>query len=231
MLPLKLVRSLVLGETINHNPHHILTQNHHHNSDDENKTYGTSKPHHHTRRRRRRRKYKTPGLIFLPTKEIIRDTYRLATIARDLGLDLYPTPSLSHIIFSNPSSSKPSSLSISSSSSSSCSLPSDAVPIPFPSLSATPLAHLRCFLTLSPRAFKIVLFNSDHHPDAAGTAGKTGTAALSLSTLGLLVFALTPWRSFVGFLPEKVGAFTKPRKTLLPISAAAAPFTSSEGWM
>ncbi|KHN31195.1 hypothetical protein glysoja_012845 [Glycine soja] len=36
--------------------------------------------------------------------------------------------------------------------------------------------------------------------------------------------------AFYGFLPEKVGAFTKPRKTLLPISAAAAPFTSSEGW-
>ena len=89
MLPLKLVRSLVLGETINHNPHHILTQNHHHNSDDDDddEAHGTSQPQHH----RRRRKYKRPGLIFLPTKEIIRDTYRLATIARDLGLDLYPT--------------------------------------------------------------------------------------------------------------------------------------------
>ncbi|ESW09741.1 hypothetical protein PHAVU_009G152600 [Phaseolus vulgaris] len=180
MLPLKLVRSLVLGETINHNPHHMLTQNHHTHDDDDDdsdvvddddEAHGTSQPHHHTRRRRRRR-YKIPGLIFLPTKEIIRDTYRLATIARDLGLDLYPTPSLSHIIFSNPSSSsKPSSLTFSSSS---CSLQSNAVPIPFPSLSATPLTHLRCFLTLSPRAFKIVLFSSGHHTDAAAGAVNAG---------------------------------------------------------
>jgi len=177
MLPLKLVRSLVLGETINHNPHHMLTQNHHHDDGDsdvvdDDEAHGKSQPYHY-RRRRRRRRYKIPALIFLPTKEIIRDTYRLATIARDLGLDLYPTPSLSHIIFSNPSSSssKPSSLTFSSSS---CSLQSDAVPIPFPSLSATPLTHLRCFLTLSPRAFKIVLFSSDHHPDAAAGAGNAG---------------------------------------------------------
>ncbi|XP_047167658.1 uncharacterized protein LOC124836533 [Vigna umbellata] len=185
MLPLKLVRSLVLGETINHNPHHMLTQNHHHyhthyheDTDVHDEARATSQPHHRRRRRRRTRttRYKIPALIFLPTKEIIRDTYRLATIARDLGFDLYPTPSLSHIIFSNPSSpssssssSKPSSLSFSSSS---CSLQSDAVPIPFPSLSATPLTHLRCFLTLSPRAFKIVLFSS--HPDAAAAAGNAG---------------------------------------------------------
>nr|KYP61876.1 hypothetical protein KK1_016388 [Cajanus cajan] len=164
MLPLKLVRSLVLGETINHNPN-LLTQNHHHHyshddDDDESDDEAHGTPHY--RRRRRRRRYKSPGLIFLPTKEIIRDTYRLATIARDLGLDLYPTPSLSHIIFSNPSST-PSSFSATSS----CSLQNDAVPIPFPSLAATPLTHLRCFLTLSPRAFKIVLFHSDHRPAAA----------------------------------------------------------------
>ncbi|KAH1112420.1 hypothetical protein GLYMA_04G208100v4 [Glycine max] len=209
MLPLKLVRSLVLGETINHNPHHILTQNHHHNSDDDDddEAHGTSQPQHH----RRRRKYKRPGLIFLPTKEIIRDTYRLATIARDLGLDLYPTPSLSHIIFSNPSSSKPSSLSISFS----CSLQSDAVPIPFPSLSATPLAHLRCFLTLSPRAFKIVLFNSDHHPDdASGTSGNAnnwdcGSFSLHSRAVGVRVDTM---EEFCRILAGKGWSFYKTKK-------------------
>ncbi|CAJ1974844.1 unnamed protein product [Sphenostylis stenocarpa] len=230
MLPLKLVRSLVLGETINHNPHHLLTQNHHHchthdddDSDgdgDDDEARGTSQPHHHRRRsssrrrRRRRRRYKIPALIFLPTKEIIRDTYRLATIARDLGLDLYPTPSLSHIIFSNPSSSsssKPSSLSFSSTS---CSLQNDAVPIPFPSLSATPLTHLRCFLTLSPRAFKIVLFSSDHHPDASagfGNAGNWDCGSFSLYSR-VLGHRVGTMEEFCRILAGKGWSFYKTKK-------------------
>ncbi|KAK7316920.1 hypothetical protein RJT34_00738 [Clitoria ternatea] len=184
MLPLKLVRSLVLGETINHNPH-MLTQNHFHHDDDDSssdhdETNATSKTHHQRRRRRRRRRFKTPGLIFLPTKEIIRDTYRLATIARDLGMDLYPTPSLSHIIFSNPSSSSSPSTCSFSASSTSLSLLNDAVPIPFPSLAAAPLTHLRFFVTLAPRAFKLVLFDSDHHPDAAGNPSNWDCCSLSL---------------------------------------------------
>ncbi|XP_061360025.1 uncharacterized protein LOC133304071 [Gastrolobium bilobum] len=191
MLPLKLVRSLVLGETINHNPH-MLTQNQHnvhtHDDDDDdddeeeaNEAHATSQPH-HQRRRRRKRRSKTPCLVFLPNKEIIRDTYRLATIARDLGMDLYPTPSLSHIIFSNPSSTPSSSSSTSppstcsfSASSATWSLLNDAVPIPFPSLAAAPLTHLRFFVNLSPRAFKLVLFNSDGHRDAAGACGGNGS--------------------------------------------------------
>ncbi|XP_004502991.1 uncharacterized protein [Cicer arietinum] len=174
MLPLKLVRSLVLGESINHNSH-FLKQNHNHHDDEQEQQTKE------TRRRRRRRKSKRPALLFIPTKEIITNTYKLATIARDLGMDLYPTPSLSHIIFSNPSStpstssSSPSpstpSTSTFSVSSASCSLLNDAVPIPFPSFSNAPLTHLRYFVTLFPRAFKLVLFNSDGDFDASGSCG------------------------------------------------------------
>ncbi|KAL2347177.1 hypothetical protein Fmac_001177 [Flemingia macrophylla] len=184
MLPLKLVRSIVLGETINHNPN-MLTQKHDDSDDDDGPSHD-------------RRRYKSPGLVFLPTKEIIRDTYRLATIARDLGLDLYPTPSLSHIIFSNPSSS------------SSCSLQNDAVPIPFPSLAATPLAHLRCFLTLSPRAFKIVLFRSDHHHCPAAA---TGWDCCSLSLHSRVVGArVATMEDFCRILAGKGWSFCKTKK-------------------
>ena len=196
MLPLKLVRSLVLGEAIN-NPHHILTQNQHryHNNDsfdEESEDAEDANVHSHRstrrtgRRRRKNSSYgdktgsdnptrsKIPALLFLPTKEIVSNTYRLATIARDLGMDLYPTPSLSHIIFSYPSStpstsspSTPSSFPSTwsfSSSSASWPLLNDAVPIPFPSLTTASVSHLRYFVTLSKGFFKLVFFNSNREP-------------------------------------------------------------------
>ncbi|CAL0319750.1 unnamed protein product [Lupinus luteus] len=181
MLPLKLIRSLVLGETIYNNPSHLLTQNHHHHHDpnhdgddeeeEEVEVANEIKQHHHHS--------KTPAILFLPTKEIIIDTYKLATISRHLGFDLHPTPSLSHIIFSNPTHSKSTSTSSSTtttpstssfSSSYSPSLLNDAVPIPFPSLSAAPLTHLRFLVNLAPRAFKLVFFNH-RHAAAAATHG------------------------------------------------------------
>ena len=170
MLPLKLVRSLILGETINQNPHFL---NHDVDDDDDEQEQPKRKE-----RTRQRRLKKRPGLLFLPTQEIITNTYKLATIARDLGMNLHPTPSLSHIIFSNPSStpstssspSTPSTSSFSVSSASS-SLLTDAVPIPFPSFATTPLTHLRFFVTLFPRAFKLVLFNSDGDFDDVGSCG------------------------------------------------------------
>jgi hypothetical protein len=173
MLPLKLVRSLILGETINNNPH-FLNQNHHqqheHESSSSSSNETTTKS--RTRRTTKTRFKKRPGLLFLPTKEIITNTYKLATIARDLGMNLHPTPSLSHIIFSN-SSSTPSTPSTSSFSvsSASCYLLNDAVPIPFPSFATAPLTHLRFFVTLFPRAFKLVLFSSDGDSDAVGSCG------------------------------------------------------------
>ncbi|TXG60257.1 hypothetical protein EZV62_014830 [Acer yangbiense] len=63
MLPLKLVRSLVLGASL------VQSQN-----NDESESSAT--------------KTKTPLLVFLPTKELVSDTYRLATIAREMGMDL-----------------------------------------------------------------------------------------------------------------------------------------------
>ncbi|XP_010491537.1 PREDICTED: topoisomerase I damage affected protein 7-like [Camelina sativa] len=185
MLPLKLARSLLLHETLN------LT----HNSGDKDdgkeeeeeegetsirqilSSYKQSKK---TRSRSEKKKNtrnsKTPLLYFVPTRELISDTYRLATVARDLGMDLYPTPSLSHIIFSFPpreskspspspfsSSSQPSSTwssSASLSSTLSWSLPNDAVMLSFPSLSASSLSHLRSFVSLSNGLFKLVFSSS-----------------------------------------------------------------------
>uniref|UniRef100_A0A5B7BQG9 Uncharacterized protein n=1 Tax=Davidia involucrata TaxID=16924 RepID=A0A5B7BQG9_DAVIN len=191
MLPLKLVRSLVLGDTIN-NPL-LLTQNHHDHDhdgighDNDSDSSGTKFVHvdpqngHHKQRRTRstknttKPKCKTPFLLFIPTKELVTDTYRLATLARDIGMDLYPNPSLSHIIFSWPSSSASPSTSSSSypslwsstslsSSFSSWSLPNDAVPLPFPSLSIASLSQLRCFASLSKGFFKPVFFNYTPNP-------------------------------------------------------------------
>ncbi|KAL5820151.1 hypothetical protein ACOSQ3_024116 [Xanthoceras sorbifolium] len=144
MLPLKLVRSLVLGESLVH------SQN------DESESAS---------------KTKTPLLVFLPTKELVSDTYRLATIAREMGMDLYPTPALSHIIFSYPfsGSTSPSHSSSSSSSwssislSSSLILPKDAVPLPFPSLTTSSLSHLRSFVSLSKGFFKLVFIPHNHN--------------------------------------------------------------------
>ncbi|OIW19384.1 hypothetical protein TanjilG_16849 [Lupinus angustifolius] len=189
MLPLKLIRSLVLGETIYNNPSHLLTQNHHHhhhdsNDDDNEVEVANEIEHHH-----HHSNSKTPAILFLPTKEIIIDTYKLATIARHLGFDLHPTPSLSHIIFSNPTSSKSTSTSSSSSSTTtpstssfsssySPSLLNDAIPIPFPSLSTAPLTHLRFLVNLAPRAFKLVFFN--HRAAAASHGTIWDCCALSL---------------------------------------------------
>ncbi|GAB4835522.1 hypothetical protein Ancab_000432 [Ancistrocladus abbreviatus] len=181
MLPVKLVRSLILGETMN-NPvlHH---KNHHfHDEEEDGDDDDTDDDAHQdasikrggSRRRRRSTKSKIPLLLFIPTRELIKDTYRLASIARDIGMNLYPNASLSHIIFSWPSTT-PSSHSSSSSSSSSCrpsfsssattsssllsSLPNDAVPIPFPSLSSASISLLRYFVSLSKGLFKLVFLN------------------------------------------------------------------------
>ncbi|KAI3955124.1 hypothetical protein MKW92_050718 [Papaver armeniacum] len=144
MLSLKLVRSLILGETSNSN-----------SSSSDNET-------------------KTPLLLFLPTKEIVKDTYRLATIAREMGMDLYPNPSLSHIIFSWPPSSSspsssssasnallPSSLWSSTSSSWPSSLPPNFVPLPFPYLITASVTQLRCFVQLSKGLFKLVYHHTN----------------------------------------------------------------------
>ncbi|KAF5751738.1 hypothetical protein HS088_TW02G00755 [Tripterygium wilfordii] len=173
MLPLKLVRALVLGETIGHHPL-PLSQNHCKNDDDDRDTTAN-----------RSETTKTPMLLFVPTRELVKDTYRLATIARDMGMDLYPTPSLSHIIFSYPSTSSSSSPSSSSKASSSSSsspypssyswssyslplsqLPKDAIPLSFPSISGSSLSHLRSFVSLSKGLFKLVFYthSTDNDP-------------------------------------------------------------------
>ncbi|KAJ0266063.1 Topoisomerase I damage affected-like protein [Hirschfeldia incana] len=179
MLPLKLARSLILHKTLNltHNPgvtddgeadeggetsiREILSSSYKKQS----KTRSSSN-------KNTRKNPKTPLLFFVPTRELISETYRLASIARDLGMDLYPTPSLSHIIFSFPprESGSPSPFSTSSSLPSTCwsssaasmssslswSLPNDAVMLSFPSLSASSLSHLRSFVSLSNGLFKLV---------------------------------------------------------------------------
>ncbi|KAL8131639.1 uncharacterized protein LOC141711679 [Apium graveolens] len=130
MVPLKLVRSIISGTTIN-NPH-ILTPSH--NLSQKSTT-------------------KTPLLIFIPTQELVTDTYKLATLARLIGLDFWPSPSLSDLIFSSPSSSL--SATISSFSSTSLALPNGAVSLPFPDLVASSVAHLRCFVGISKGYFKL----------------------------------------------------------------------------
>uniref|UniRef100_A0A1J3HDH3 Uncharacterized protein n=2 Tax=Noccaea caerulescens TaxID=107243 RepID=A0A1J3HDH3_NOCCA len=179
MLPLKLARSLLLHETfsLTHNPGETVDGNGNGNEDGETSIRQILSSYRQSKTRSRSddknnntRNSKTPLLYFVPTRELISDTYRLATIARDLGMDLYPTPSLSHIIFSFPpresgspspasSSSHPSTWSSSAaslSSSLSWSLPNDAVMLSFPSLSASSLSHLRSFVSLSNSLFKLV---------------------------------------------------------------------------
>ncbi|CAK7327483.1 unnamed protein product [Dovyalis caffra] len=169
MLPLKLLRSLVLGETIN-NPPLLLSHHHHQHHNHTNNNTDTTRT---GTRTKTKTKTKTPLLLFLPNKELVTDTYRLAKIARDMGMDLYPTPSLSHIIFSYPSSgtssstSPPtpctSSVSLSwSSTSSLLYLPNNAIPLPFPSLYSSSVFHLRSFVSLSKGLFKLVFINSRH---------------------------------------------------------------------
>lgn len=171
MLPLKLVRSFVFGETIN-NPLLLTLNSQHHyddNDDDDDDQNDVVK----------NAKSRTPFLLFLPTKELVADTYRLATIARDMGMDLHPTPSLSHIILSYPSSSlsSPSSFPPSwsssslSSSSSSSSLPENTVPFPFPSLDTASLSHLRSFVKLSRGLFKLVFMSSSNCTTSESSVG------------------------------------------------------------
>ncbi|XP_010452893.1 PREDICTED: uncharacterized protein LOC104734911 [Camelina sativa] len=201
MLPLKLARSLLLHETLN------LT----HNSGDTNdgkeeeegetsirqilSSYKQSKTTRSRSEKKNTRNSKTPLLYFVPTRELISDTYRLATVARDLGMDLYPTPSLSHIIFSflpreskspSPSpfssSSQPSTWSSSASLSStlSWSLPNGAVMLSFPSLSASSLSHLRSFVSLSNGLFKLV-FSSSSAASAVETSSSSASSSGSVS--------------------------------------------------
>ncbi|XP_009617113.1 uncharacterized protein [Nicotiana tomentosiformis] len=154
MLPLKLVRSLVSGDAIA-NPtsfatlpfHQICDQTDHENiAAITNMSNSTGK---------------IPLMLFVPTKELVKDSYRLATLARDIGMDLFPNPSLSHIIFSWPV--VPHSIT-SSSSSSSLLLSNDAAPLPFPSLATASLSHLRLFANLSKGFFKLVFLKSNHNP-------------------------------------------------------------------
>ncbi|KAG8383888.1 hypothetical protein BUALT_Bualt04G0061000 [Buddleja alternifolia] len=100
-------------------------------------------------------------MIFTPTQELVKDTYRLAKIARAIGMDLQPNPSLSHIIFSWPS---PSSTSTSTSSSYSWSLPNDSVPLPFPSFTTASLSHLRLFANLTKGYFKLAFLKDNCSP-------------------------------------------------------------------
>ncbi|XP_047310239.1 uncharacterized protein LOC124913851 [Impatiens glandulifera] len=159
MLPLKLVRSLVLGENLkikNSQEHDIIFSDDDDEDDDRNNFHGRT-----TRIRNKNgepKSGKTPLLLFMPTNELVTDTYRLASLARDIGMDLYPNPSLSHLIFSWPSSTSSSNdPSICSSSYSSWfwSLPNDAIPLPFPSLSFSSISNLRCFVGLSKGFFKL----------------------------------------------------------------------------
>ncbi|KAL2504690.1 hypothetical protein Adt_20311 [Abeliophyllum distichum] len=90
-------------------------------------------------------------MLFNPTQELVKDTYRLAKLATEIGMDLHPNSSLSHIIFSWPSSC-------------SWSLGNDAVPLPFPSLTTASMSHLRLFVNLSRGFFKLVFLKNDHSP-------------------------------------------------------------------
>ncbi|KAK6150789.1 hypothetical protein DH2020_015721 [Rehmannia glutinosa] len=166
MFPLKLVRSLVSGDDATNNP--LLLRIPHDNldeSDDDNPISAQSS------------RTKTPLMLFVPSQELVRDTYRLASIARAIGMNLHPNPSLSHIIFSwpspPPSSCTPSSssscgssvASSSSSSSYSWSLPNDTVPLPFPSFAATAsLSNLRLFAHLSKGYFKLAFLKNNCIP-------------------------------------------------------------------
>ncbi|XP_018445865.1 uncharacterized protein LOC108817627 [Raphanus sativus] len=196
MLPLKLARSLLLHETLN------LTHNSGDTNDGDDGDGGETsireilsssykkKNQSKTRSRSNNNNSKTALLFFVPTRELIADTYRLASIARDLGMDLYPTPSLSHVIFSFPprdSSVSPSPFSTSSrpstwssSSSLSWSLPNDAVMLSFPSLSASSLSHLRSFVSLSNGLFKLV-FSSAADVDTPSSSSVSNWDCCSVS--------------------------------------------------
>ncbi|XP_060201945.1 uncharacterized protein LOC132630382 [Lycium barbarum] len=156
MLPLKLVRSLVSGDAIA-NPTRLVSLPFHqsdHTELDENIAFSSMCS-----------KEKIALMLFVPTKELVKDSYRLATLARDIGMDLFPNPSLSHIIFSWPRThSSSSSPYVSLSWSSASLLSNDAAPLPFPSLATASLSNLRLFANLSKGFFKLVFMKSNHNP-------------------------------------------------------------------
>lgn len=165
MFPLKLVRSLVSGDNVTNNP--LLLRIHHDNLDESDDNHSISA----------QSRSRIPLMLFTPTQELVKDTYGLASIARAIGMDLHPNPSLSHIIFSWPppvgpcassSSSSTSSSSwgssFASSSSYSWSLPNDSVPLPFPSFATASLAHLRLFANLSKGYFKLAFLKTNCGP-------------------------------------------------------------------
>ncbi|KAL1196320.1 hypothetical protein V5N11_005463 [Cardamine amara subsp. amara] len=199
MLPLKLARSFLLHETLNLTHNSGDTDEGDEEGDGETSirqilsSYKQSKTRSRSEKNKNTRNSKTPLLYFVPTRELISDTYRLATIARDLGMDLYPTPSLSHIIFSFPSreSGSPSPISSSShpstwsssaslSSSLSWSLPNDAVMLSFPSLSASSLSHLRSFVSLSNGLFKLVFSAAVESSSSSGSVSNWDCCSVSL---------------------------------------------------
>ncbi|XP_051140614.1 uncharacterized protein LOC127258018 [Andrographis paniculata] len=157
MLPLKLVHSLVSGTALTNPLLRIPLDDDNDNDEDEDDDVSPQS------------RIRVPLMLFVPTHELVSDTYRLAAIARQIGMDLHPNPSLSHLIFSwppPPSSSSSFSASSSSSSSSSSSftyswsLPNDSVPIPFPSFAAASLSNLRLFAAVSKGYFKLAFLKS-----------------------------------------------------------------------
>lgn len=184
MLSVKLVRSLVLGETIINNPfthhHHTHDDNDNDNdNDDDNDTHTHTHAEYdadddddaHLQRRTlkssennnekdklKKKKKKMPLLLFIPTKELISDTFRLATIARDIGMDFHPSSSLSHLLFSWPS--PPSSSSSSS-------------PLQLPSLSSS-------YSPLSPFSSS----SSNNRPSVSSNATTSTSTSSSLSLWG-----------------------------------------------
>ncbi|XP_060202076.1 uncharacterized protein LOC132630516 [Lycium barbarum] len=162
MLPLKLVRSLVSGDAIANPtrlvslPFHQSDHTDHERKFDENIALSSMSS-----------TEKIALMLFVPTRELVKDSYRLATLARDIGMDLFPNPSLSHIIFSWPNThtnSNSSSPSVSLSWSSASLLSNDAAPLPFPSLATASLSNLRLFANLSKGFFKLVFLKSNHNP-------------------------------------------------------------------
>ncbi|CAA0839512.1 Unknown protein [Striga hermonthica] len=166
MFPLKLVRSLISGDDVTNNP--LLLRIHHDHLEENDDAINSS-----SKSRRR-----IPLMLFNPTQELVKDTYRLASIARAIGMDFHPNASLSHIIFSWPSppgasssrtSTSSSSASSSSSSSSSSShfawsLQNDTVALPFPSFATASLSNLRLFAALSRGHFKLAFLKNNCAP-------------------------------------------------------------------
>ncbi|KAL5997890.1 hypothetical protein ACLOJK_008823 [Asimina triloba] len=159
-----LIRSLVLGDNI-HDPLLLYQRRRH--------------PHHHHEEEESNDDESVDDdgrscLFFLPTHETIHDTRKLAAIARDMGMNFTPDPSLTYILFSWPDPPPPPPPS--SSSSLSTSPPhtsgSMAIPLPFPSLSSASASHLRRFAGISNGLFTLVTCNTcactaaadDHDP-------------------------------------------------------------------